>query len=68
MAGEEHMTPFEKKQIWKVIYEHMKPDDRDPAEVILQNFAGNEEQYLITMAKYHGVEWVNGLNADRTRL
>ncbi len=60
MEKEKHMTPFEKNQIWKFIFENIKPDDRDPTEVILQNFAGDEEQYLITMAKYHGIKWFDG--------
>lgn len=68
MSRQRHLTEFEREQIYKIIYKNPKEDDRDVAEVILEHFCGDEEKYLITMAKYHGIVWINTLNVDQTQL
>ncbi len=52
------LTEFEKSQIWKLLYENKQPDDREPIDVMVEDFGSDEEQYLLTMAKYHGVSWI----------
>lgn len=49
------LTPKERKIIYDAIYVHIQDDDRPPEEVIKQDFGGNEDAYLWTMAKWHGV-------------
>jgi len=49
------LTEEQKSKIWGVINKNQCSDDRDPKEVIRENYKGNEDAYLIDMAKWHNI-------------
>ena len=49
------LSQEEKKMIWSAISRNRTPDDRDPTEIIEQDYAGDEDRYLRTMARWHNV-------------
>jgi hypothetical protein len=57
METQKQLTEYEKRQIWDIINENRQPDDREPLEVIEQNFL-NEDEYLLTMGIYLGLPWL----------
>lgn len=54
VVSKQKLTRLPKDQIWEKIYMHMKPDDRDPLEVINNSFNGDVNKYLKVMKKYQG--------------
>jgi len=52
---EEPLTQEEKNAIWSAITKNMNPDDRDPEEVIDEQFNGDKEAYLRVMAQCHHI-------------
>lgn len=52
---EKPLTEKEKDAIRSAINAKTEPDDRDPREVIKEDFAGDEEAYLGVMAKFHNI-------------
>ncbi len=52
------LTEFQKKEIYKFLNGFRNEDDPEPQEVIVKRFGGNEEEYLLTMAKYHSMAWI----------
>ena len=55
----------EKQTIWNVIYSNWAPDDRDPAEVIIDRYAGDENAYLTAMARWHRIWPFGGVLESR---
>ena len=52
---EEPLTQKEKNAIRSAIINSMNPDDKDPDEVIEEQFNGDEEAYFRVMARWHHV-------------
>jgi len=50
------LTPEQRQKIWAAIGRAMWPDDRDPQEVITEDYNGDEERYLRVMANWHNVK------------
>jgi len=55
MGSVQELTSEQKKIIWRTIGERMQEDEKDPYEVIKDDFDGDEERYLIVMADWHGI-------------
>ncbi len=49
------LTQAERKAIYAAIGRGRAPDDRDPQEVIREDYKGDEERYLRVMAGWHHV-------------
>lgn len=49
------LTKEQKEKIYKMIFDNMQENDPYPNQVIRDKFEGNEEKYLYTMARYHGI-------------
>ncbi|MEK7147149.1 MAG: hypothetical protein AAB772_02740 [Patescibacteria group bacterium] len=45
----------EKQKIYAVIYALMESNEKHPNDVIKEDFGGNENAYLIRMAKWHDI-------------
>ncbi len=50
------LSPEQREAIYLIIHEHMLGDDRDPQEVIREDFAGDEDMYLRSMAAWFGLK------------
>ncbi len=55
MNSVQELTPEQKKLTWETICERMQEDDKDPYDVIREDFDGDEEKYLRVMANWHGI-------------
>ncbi len=58
MSSSADFVPLTRRQrdaVWSAISKNMDDDDRDPHEVIREDFNGNEDAYLRRMARWHEV-------------
>jgi hypothetical protein len=55
MENSRFLTEEERKEIRNAIHFKCDDDDRDPEDVIKNEYAGDEEHYLTVMAKMHNV-------------
>ncbi len=51
------LTKEQESFVWLFVCSHMDPDDRNPNEVIEQNFNGDRSRYLQKMAEWHHIEF-----------
>lgn len=49
------LTPEQRRKVWEKINDCDDKWDRPAQEVIKKDFNGNEDAYLRTMAKFHGI-------------
>lgn len=49
------LTEEQKNRVWSTIDKNQCSDDRDPKEVIREDYNGNEDAYLIDMAEWHNI-------------
>lgn len=49
------LTDEQKQKVRGVIARAMTPGDKDPDEVIKEDFKGDENAYLLTMARWHNI-------------
>ncbi|MBU4274453.1 hypothetical protein KKE19_01420 [Patescibacteria group bacterium] len=50
------LTPEQKEKIWRAISDRTLPDDRDPQEIIAEDYNGDEDRYLRVMANWHNMK------------
>jgi len=55
MATDATLTEEEKRAIYEAIRRNSHSDDRDPCEVITEDYGGDAEQYLRSMARWYGI-------------
>lgn len=49
------LTPADRQAIWRAIGKNMLPDDRNPEDIIKEDYQGNEDAYLRRLAGWHNV-------------
>lgn len=55
LKQERGLTIEERRAVWAAIFSNKSPDDRDPHEVIEENYEGDVGAYLRKMAEWHGI-------------
>lgn len=55
MVEKRLLTHEERAKIWRVIGSKMNDDDKNPEEVIKDSFNGDENAYLLVMARWHNI-------------
>jgi len=50
------LSEEKRKEIFAVIYEKMFNDDKDPIQVIEDSYHGDEDRYLLVMARRYNVQ------------
>lgn len=55
VVGGAALTEEQEKKVWERICSSMTAGDRDPEEVIREDYEGNKSHYLRDMAKYFGL-------------
>jgi len=53
--GERLLTEEERSEIWNAIGRKRAPDDRDPEDVVEEDYKGDREHYLRVMAGWHNI-------------
>ncbi|OGZ63137.1 MAG: hypothetical protein A2998_01820 [Candidatus Staskawiczbacteria bacterium RIFCSPLOWO2_01_FULL_37_25b] len=49
------LTAEQEEFVWFFICSHMSPDDKNPCEVIKENYGGDRSRYLRAMANWHDI-------------